>query len=261
MSFEIEISDTDLLKKTIQILTCVIHGHSIRALLRKETKFLTQKTNADLIAIYIKKDEGHELDFISLKKRLLCQMMDKYGFTKQSPSFSKTGDDIINALNSNKHYLQTTDLYDVLKGAVTKTGCTTMKAETGFKTALFFPLFIFGARKIGFIGYYFLGDKTPDIDKLKEVSSMIRRLIEPLYDFQTSTFYSKCTQVDYEMSRLTEKEREIVHRVIRGMSYKEVAKELHISINTLKTHMKNIFSKYGVSSKLELNNTLLMHKK
>ena len=261
MSFEIEISNTDLLKKPIQILTCVIHGHSIRALLRKETGFLTEQTDADMITIFIKKDEGYELDFISTKKRLLCQMMKKYNFSRHSPSFGETGDEIIHSLNYNKPYVRTDSLYDVLKGAVTKKGCEAMQRDVAFKTVLFFPLFIFGARKIGFIGYYFLDDKEPDIEKLKEVSAMIRRVVEPMYDFQTSTFYSKCTQVDSDMSRLTEKEREIVHRVIRGMGYQEVADELHISINTLKTHMKNIFSKYGVNSKLELNNKLLMHKK
>jgi DNA-binding CsgD family transcriptional regulator len=45
------------------------------------------------------------------------------------------------------------------------------------------------------------------------------------------------------------------------MSYKEVSDELKMSINTLKTHMKNIFSKYEVTSKSELSTALLMHVK
>lgn len=259
MTLNIDITDTDLLKKTIQILSCVIHGHSIRALLRNETKFLSQATKADLLTIYIKKDGGHKIDFLSDKKRLFCRLMEKYEFNKHTPSFGNVGIDIINSFSYAKPYYETSDLYDLLKGTVTKKKCEEMKKEIRFKTARFFPLQLISGRKIGFVAYFYTHNKEPDYGKLQEVSSLIQRVIEPLYDPKTSTFYSKCSQIDSDMSLLTDKEKEIVHRVMRGVTYKEIAVDLKISINTLKTHMKSIFSKYGVSSKIELNNKLSIH--
>ena len=261
MIFNNDITDPDLLKKIIQILTCVIQGHGVRALLRKDTKFFSEKTNADLIAIYMKKDSGHKIDFISDKRRLFCKLMDKYEFNKHSHAFGEVGEEIINRFSSIEPYHESKDLYEFLKGTVTKAKCKQMRDEIKFTTSFFFPLQLRCGIKIGFVSFYYTHDKKPDIEKLKELTAMVQQIIEPLYDPITATFYSRCTQVDSEMSRLTEKEKEIVHRVMKGMSYGEITQELDISINTLKTHMKSIFSKYGVSSKMELNNKLLMHVK
>lgn len=261
MTLNNEVNDTDLLKKTIQILSCVIQGHSIRALLRNETKFLSQRSNADLITLYINRDDSYKIDFISDKRRLFCKLMDKYQFSKHSPAFGDVGQEIINGFNYIKPYHETSELYDFLKGTLTKNRCKEMRDEIQFKRALFFPLQLSSGKKIGFVSYFYTREKEPEIEKLKELSTMFQQVVDPLYDPITSTFYAKCTQVDSDMSRLTDKEKEIVHRVIKGMSYKEVSLELKMSINTLKTHMKNVFSKYGVTSKTELSNTLLMHIK
>ena len=261
MSLHIEITDTKLLKKTIQILSCVIHGHSIMALIRNDTQFFSEETRADLFVIYIKKDEGSKINFLSDKQRLFYKLMEKYNFNKHSPAFDKIGSEITSSLTYAKPYKEVSDLYELLKGTVTKSKCAEMSHEIKFSTALFFPLQMINSKKIGFVGYFYTHKKVPDIEKLKEVSALLQRVIEPLYDFKTSTFYSKCAQIDSDMSRLTSKEREIVYRVIRGVSYKEIAHEQNISINTIKTHMKNIFSKYGVNSKIKLTNKLSVHVK
>ena len=261
MLLESEITDTDLLKKIIEILSCVIHGHSVRALFRNDTKFLSQKTKADLITIYVKREEGHKIDFVSDKRRLFCRLMDKYEFNKHSPAFANVGEEIINRFSSLEPYRESRDVYEFLKGTVTKTRCKEMEEEIKFTTSFFFPLQLRCGIKIGFVSFYYTRDKKPDIEKLKEVTVMVQQVIEPLYDPITATFYSKCTQIDSDMTRLTEKEKDIVHRIIKGMSYNEISQELKISINTLKTHVKSIFSKYGVSSKSELNNRLIMHVK
>ena len=90
-----EVTDTELLKKIIKILTCVIHGHSVRALLRNETKFFTQRSSADLITIFMNRDDGYTIDFLSDKKRLFFKLMAKYGFNKHSPAFGSVAQEII----------------------------------------------------------------------------------------------------------------------------------------------------------------------
>ncbi|MNO29143.1 transcriptional regulator NarP [compost metagenome] len=51
---------------------------------------------------------------------------------------------------------------------------------------------------------------------------------------------------------LTEREQQLLHGVIRGLSTKELASALHISAYTVQDHLKSIFSKSGVSSRREL---------
>ncbi|MCF6407799.1 response regulator transcription factor [Chitinophaga filiformis] len=52
--------------------------------------------------------------------------------------------------------------------------------------------------------------------------------------------------------QLTRKEQEIIEMVLEGMSYKEVAAGLHLSLNTIQYHMKNIFLKLDIKTKTEL---------
>jgi len=58
--------------------------------------------------------------------------------------------------------------------------------------------------------------------------------------------------VDEDLDRLTEREREVMRLIARGYAYKEVAKELFISIKTVETHMSNVLRKLQLSSRHEL---------
>ena len=58
--------------------------------------------------------------------------------------------------------------------------------------------------------------------------------------------------VDEDLDRLTEREREVMRLIARGYAYKEVAKELFISIKTVETHMSAVLRKLQLSSRHEL---------
>ncbi|HEY1075871.1 MAG TPA: LuxR C-terminal-related transcriptional regulator, partial [Fontimonas sp.] len=56
------------------------------------------------------------------------------------------------------------------------------------------------------------------------------------------------------LEALTEREREILVYLGNGVSNKEMARRLFVSENTIKFHLKNVYSKLGVSSRLQAIN-------
>ena len=59
-------------------------------------------------------------------------------------------------------------------------------------------------------------------------------------------------QVDEDLDRLTEREREVMRLIARGYAYKEVAGKLFISIKTVETHVSSVLRKLQLSSRHEL---------
>ena len=65
-------------------------------------------------------------------------------------------------------------------------------------------------------------------------------------------------QVDLSVYHITGRESEVIELVGRGLTNKEIASELSLSVNTVNNHIANIFSKTGVRSRIDLLN--LIHK-
>lgn len=59
---------------------------------------------------------------------------------------------------------------------------------------------------------------------------------------------------------LTVREQEVLQLLLSGKSNREIAGDLYISENTVKTHTRNIFSKYDVGGRAELIITLLKNQ-
>lgn len=53
-------------------------------------------------------------------------------------------------------------------------------------------------------------------------------------------------------SVLSSRENDVVRGIVAGKSYKMIADDLHVSINTIRTHIKNIYKTLGINSKAEL---------
>ena len=54
------------------------------------------------------------------------------------------------------------------------------------------------------------------------------------------------------IENLTERENQIVACLLKGLTYKMIANELYLSENTIKTHIKNIYSKLEIKNKSDL---------
>jgi len=57
---------------------------------------------------------------------------------------------------------------------------------------------------------------------------------------------------DPELDQLTKREREVLRLIARGYAYKEVARELAISVKTVETHVSAVLRKLQLSSRHQL---------
>ena len=95
-----------------------------------------------------------------------------------------------------------------------------------------------------------------------DLTSAIRRVAEGdavfsprLAGFVLDAFGAAAGEVaviDEELDRLSSREREVMRLIARGYQYKEVAKELFISIKTVETHVSAVLRKLQLSSRHEL---------
>ncbi len=112
---------------------------------------------------------------------------------------------------------------------------------------------IFRAIKAGADGYLLKKD-TPQkiLDSVTEVyegkSSMNGVIAKKVMEY-----FQKDRQVQLpEEFDLTKREQEILELLMQGFTYKEIAAQCFISVQTLNTHVKNIYHKLGVHSRAEI---------
>ena len=61
-------------------------------------------------------------------------------------------------------------------------------------------------------------------------------------------------QQQQRLQDLTEREHEVMQRVVQGMPNKLIADQLGISVRTVEVHRARVFEKMGVKSAVELSN-------
>lgn len=62
---------------------------------------------------------------------------------------------------------------------------------------------------------------------------------------------AKVDDIDWLLSFLTAREREVLRRIILGQGTQEMAKDMLVSRSTARTHVQNVLRKMGVHSRLE----------
>jgi DNA-binding NarL/FixJ family response regulator len=107
-----------------------------------------------------------------------------------------------------------------------------------------------GAR--GYVTKNIVGDEL--VAALRRVSDGDAVFSPRLAGFVLDAFAGRfeIAQVDSDLDRLTEREREVMRLIARGYAYKEVAAELFISIKTVETHVSSVLRKLQLSSRHEL---------
>jgi DNA-binding CsgD family transcriptional regulator/MFS family permease len=80
------------------------------------------------------------------------------------------------------------------------------------------------------------------------------------YDRMSETQQSDIIRKMKTLEELTVREQEVLQQILSGKSNREIVCTLFISESTVKTHARNIFSKYDVGSRTELISTLLKNQ-
>ncbi len=80
------------------------------------------------------------------------------------------------------------------------------------------------------------------------------------YERMSETQQTDIIRQTKTLEELTVREQEVLQHILCGESNREIAAGLFISESTVKTHARNIFSKYDVGSRAELISTLLKNE-
>jgi DNA-binding NarL/FixJ family response regulator len=67
-----------------------------------------------------------------------------------------------------------------------------------------------------------------------------------------ASFQKATPSLEPEGEPLSERETEVLGYITKGYSGKEIAEKMHVSINTVKTHLKHIYQKLHVRSRTEI---------
>lgn len=65
------------------------------------------------------------------------------------------------------------------------------------------------------------------------------------------------TDLKSNLSALTEREKEVLQLLATGLTYGKIARELGVSPETIKMHLKKVYRKLNASNKVEAINHLL----
>jgi DNA-binding NarL/FixJ family response regulator len=112
---------------------------------------------------------------------------------------------------------------------------------------------IFKALQLGAIGYI---DKQNFHMDYKEVFTAIEddgAYMTPKIARKVMAYFQ---MKENKLEKLTKREIEITHSILDGLSYKLVADRHNISIDSVRSHIKNIYKKLNINSKSELFNIL-----
>ena len=114
---------------------------------------------------------------------------------------------------------------------------------------------VIGVIRAGARGYVTKSISGPElIDAIRRVAEGDAVFSPRLAGFVLDAFSGAIdlATVDEDLDRLSQREREVLRLIARGYAYKEVARELFISIKTVETHVSSVLRKLQLSNRHQL---------
>lgn len=113
---------------------------------------------------------------------------------------------------------------------------------------------LYEAVKNGASGYLLKDSSIDEVAQAVRVVAEGQSLISPMMAAKLLDEFKEMSREDKESvptPRLTDRELEVLRLVARGLNNREVAKQLFISENTVKNHVRNILEKLQLHSRME----------
>jgi len=127
---------------------------------------------------------------------------------------------------------------------------------------------IFKAIKAGAFGYLLKDESAENItDMLLQMNDsgiapispgIAHKILQLVQNNNITLHQNKTEEKEKTAFNLTQREQEILHLLVQGLSYKEIGDRLDISPNTAKKHVINIYEKLHVNSRAQVIN--IAHK-
>jgi DNA-binding NarL/FixJ family response regulator len=113
---------------------------------------------------------------------------------------------------------------------------------------------IFESLKAGAVGYLLKKDKPSlileSIIKVNNGESVMNgKIARKVLEY----FSSPARKASLEEYGLSKREKEILQLLVEGLSYKQIAAQCFVSLDTISTHIKKIYSKLNIHSRSELS--------
>ena len=86
---------------------------------------------------------------------------------------------------------------------------------------------------------------------------LVDRVVQALtQSSQKLTQRRSLESVQARLAELTDREKDVMHRVVQGLPNKQIADQLAISVRTVEVHRSRVFEKMAIKSAVELANLL-----
>ncbi|MDX1638449.1 MAG: response regulator transcription factor [Balneolaceae bacterium] len=110
---------------------------------------------------------------------------------------------------------------------------------------------IFESLKAGAVGYLLKSTSPSEIlEALDDVYAGGAPMSAQIARKVVQSFH-KPSPADRQIQKLTDRESEVLSLLASGYMYKEIAGELHISMDTVKTYIRNMYNKLQVRTRTE----------
>src|SRR5216110_3035831 len=106
---------------------------------------------------------------------------------------------------------------------------------------------VVGAVRAGAIGYLLKDTQAPELRRAIKAAAAGQVQLSP----QASAYLMREVRTPEMTEVLTEREMEVLRLLVQGQSNKEIARDLQIAEDTVKTHVKHILAKLGVQSRTQ----------
>ncbi len=121
--------------------------------------------------------------------------------------------------------------------------------------------YVVSAIRRGAAGYLLKRDAVRElVTAIEKIVGGKRYISKELYEVVADEIMSPGRKVKSELEELSARERQVLSLIAEGVSRREIAAQLHISPETVKTHRKNIMSKLKLHKRAALVKFALQHQ-